>query len=333
MLRYTSSIYKPRCFKIQSIHSSRVSSMEATRRVQTPRIRNYSSYFSSLNFQRFDAIPKLSFDFSDQILDGVLNNLKLNPTASLGFFKLALKQQKFRPDFKGRMFDEVRLCLNQLVDSSKGKCDVSVVYNQLVRVYKEFSFSPTVFNMILKIYAEKNLTKSALHVFNNMGKCGCKPSLRSCNSLLSSLVRNGEIYVVFQVYDQICKIGIVPDVFTCTVLVNAYSKDGKMEEAKKFIKEMENVGVEPNVVTFHSLINGYVSVGDVEAAERVLQLMSERGIARNVVSYTLLTKGYRKQLKMSEAEREPSLVVDEYAYGVLLDGYCEIGKMEDAIRI
>ncbi|KAK8580933.1 hypothetical protein V6N13_143987 [Hibiscus sabdariffa] len=38
----------------------------------------------------------LSFDFSDELLDFVIQNLKLNPKASLYFFKLASKQQKFR---------------------------------------------------------------------------------------------------------------------------------------------------------------------------------------------------------------------------------------------
>ena len=45
--------------------------------------------------------------------------------------------------------------------------------------------------MILKVYVEKGFTKNALYVFDNMGKCGQIPSLRSYNSLLNNLVKKG----------------------------------------------------------------------------------------------------------------------------------------------
>ena len=115
-------------------------------------------------------------------------------------------------------------------------------------------------------------------------------------------------------------------------MVNAYCKEGRASRALEFLKEMESLGFETNVVTFNCLIDGYVGVGDVEGVERVLRLMSEKGISRNVVTYTMLIKGYCKQCKMEEAEKmfqemkeeekEGLVVVDECAYGVLVDGYC-----------
>ncbi|KAL6964782.1 hypothetical protein U1Q18_035838 [Sarracenia purpurea var. burkii] len=304
-----------------------------------------------LILRRFNAVAKLSFHFSDDLVDSVLRELRLNPDACLEFFKLASKQQTFRPHIKsyckivhvlsrGRMFDETRSYLNELVDLCKTKKTSIVIWDELVRVYREFSFSPTVFDMILKVYAKKGLTKDALYVFDNMGKSGRVPSLQSCNSLLNSLVKNGELHKVFSVYDQMIRVGIVPDVYTCTIIVDAYCKDGRVGKATEFLNEMRYMGFEPNAVTYHCLINGYVELGNVQGAKGILELMSQKGVQTNVVTHTLVIKGYCKLCKMDEAEevlratkQDPSLTLDELTYGVLIDGYCQNGRIDDALRI
>ncbi|CAM8919008.1 unnamed protein product [Rhodiola kirilowii] len=304
-----------------------------------------------LVLQRFDANSKLHFDFSDELLDGVLVKLRLNPSACLSFFELASKQHKYRPNVrcycrivhilaKGRRFDETKALLNKLVGLGKSHQVEFVVWEELVRVYREFSFAQVVFDMILKVYAEKGMMKNALHVFDNMGKCGSVPSLRSCNSLLSNLVKNCQFREAGTVFEQMKRIGMVPDVFTISIVVNAFCKDGKVDRAVEFVKEMENLGFELNQVTFHSLMNGFVSQGGVEAAKGVWTMMLDKGISPNLISYTLLIKGYCKECNIAEAERlfqsmkeDASLTVDEHVYGVLIDGYCRAGKMNDALRL
>ncbi|KAK9271157.1 hypothetical protein L1049_026746 [Liquidambar formosana] len=255
MLRYSPipppSLLLPRLHPHRSLHVSRPLHWKLRDEYKLTRPELIDRITRLLVLQRPNALNKLCFEFSDELLDGVLRNLKLNPKASLGFFKLALKQQKYRPNIKsyckivhilsrGRMFGETREYLNELVCLRKTNGSVSVVWDELVRVYGEFSFSPTVFDMILKVYAEKGMTKNALYVFDNMGKCGRVPSLRSCNSLLSNLVKNGECRTACQVYDQMIRVGFVPDVFTISIMVNAYCKDGRVGRAVEFVKELEN---------------------------------------------------------------------------------------------
>ena len=107
------------------------------------------------------------------------------------------------------MYDETRSYLNELVGFCKNNYTALFVWDELVRVYREFTFSPLVFDMVLKIYAEKGMIKNALHVFDNMPKYGCVPSLRSCNCLLSSLVRKGECHTAVLAYDQMIRMRIV----------------------------------------------------------------------------------------------------------------------------
>ncbi|GFZ02973.1 pentatricopeptide repeat (PPR) superfamily protein [Actinidia rufa] len=171
-----------------------------------------------LVLRRLAAVENLPLALSDDLVDAVLRQLRLNPKASIQFFELASRQQNYRPNVKayckivhivarGRMFDETRSFLNELVGFCESKRAGFMIWDELVRVYREFSFSPTVFDMILKVYAKKGMPKNALYVFDNMGKCGRVPSLQSCNSLLNCLVKNGELHNVFCVYDQMIRVG------------------------------------------------------------------------------------------------------------------------------
>ncbi|KAF8377096.1 hypothetical protein HHK36_030469 [Tetracentron sinense] len=120
------------------------------------------------------------------------------------------------------------------------------------------------------------------------------------------------------------RIRIAPNVLTFTIMVNACCKDDWI-----WLKKWRTW-------VLKQMINGNVDLGEMEAGNGVLRLMSKRGISRNVVTCTLLIKGYCKQGKMHETEEalrvmkeELSLVTDELDYGVLLDGYCRISKMNE----
>ncbi|KAG6398538.1 hypothetical protein SASPL_140003 [Salvia splendens] len=276
-----------------------------------------------LILRRFDALKSLSFTFSDHLVNAVLKSLKLHPVSALHFFDLASKQNHFRPHFKSyvkivhilsnaRMFDETRLYLRGLVElAERDQIPVSLIYAELVAVFREFRFSGTVFDMMMKPYVERRLVKNALYMFDNMPKCGRVPSLRSCNGLLSCLVRFKDFHVVYCVYDQMIKVGVAPDVYTCAIMVDAYCKDGKVARA-------------------------------LEGVEKVLELIRQQGISMNLVTYTLLIKGYCKTGNLDQADRVfrqmkegtgLELVLDEKVYGVLIDGYCRNGRLDDAERV
>ena len=53
-----------------------------------------------LVLERHSDLKNLSFQFSHELVDAVLQKLKLNPSACLQFFKLASNQPNYRPHFK-----------------------------------------------------------------------------------------------------------------------------------------------------------------------------------------------------------------------------------------
>ncbi|MQL82224.1 hypothetical protein Taro_014695, partial [Colocasia esculenta] len=307
---------------------------------------------SILTLERYGAISKLPFSFDDDLLGSVLRRLRLDPGPCLELFRIALRQRFFLPGAgsycrivhilsRGRMYDEARALLKELVRKfGSGSSSISYVFDELIVVYREFSFSSTVFDMLLKAYAENGQVKEALFVLDNMGRYGCKPSLRSCNKLLSCLVKKDESYTAIHVYHQLMKADILPDVYTVSVMVNAYCKCGDVQKAMGFLEEMEIKGFDVNLVVYNSLINGYCDFGQAEAASEVVKLMSRKGIMPNVLTFTMLIKGYCKDGKIEEAERVlwsmkamPCLAPDEIAYGVLVNAYGQIGRMDDATRV
>ncbi|GAB2210794.1 hypothetical protein Droror1_Dr00016078 [Drosera rotundifolia] len=94
---------------------------------------------------RAGSITKLPFTFSEDLIVDVLCRLKLNPDASLSFFKLAQKQQQFGAGLKSmamivhilsraRNYEETRSYLNEIVGFSRKRgCEVCVVWGELVR--------------------------------------------------------------------------------------------------------------------------------------------------------------------------------------------------------
>jgi leucine-rich PPR motif-containing protein len=177
-------------------------------------------------------------------------------------------------------------------------------------------------------------------VFDEMGKFGCRRTLRSCNRLLNQLVQAGDVGAAVSVFEQIRCAGTLPDEFTVAIMAKAYCRDGRVAQAADFVKEMEGIGVEVNLVAYHALMDGYCEVGQTEVAGRLLLSLKGKGLSPNVVTYTLLVKGYCKEGMMEKAERmvreikeNEKIVVDEVAYGALINGYCQRGEMENANRI
>ncbi|KAK8938025.1 putative pentatricopeptide repeat-containing protein [Platanthera guangdongensis] len=231
-----------------------------------------------LTLERFEAIPKLPFDFYDDILDAVMGRLQLNPTACLGFFNIAMKQANFTPNTKsyckiihilnnGRMFDDARALTKDLIQS---RSTVSFVFNEMLQVYKDFSFSLKTFDIFFKAYADGGLVKEALFMFDSMGSHGWKPSVRSCNSMLNCLVKAGEHQTAALTYEQMLQVGILPDVYTVSAMINAYCKGGRVQKAAEFMASMKNKGFEVNLVAHHSLMDGFCSIGQTDHAIEVL---------------------------------------------------------------
>ncbi|WJX88233.1 hypothetical protein P8452_70342 [Trifolium repens] len=143
----------------------------------------------------------------------------------------------------------------------------------------------------------------AFDIFTLFTSNGVFPSLKTCNFLMSSLVRSNELHKSYRVFDAVCRGGFSLDVYTYATAINAFSKGGKVDDAVGLFFKMEEQGVLPNVVTYNNLIDGLCKSGRLEEAFRFKDKMVENKVNPSLVTYGILVNGLMKAEKFDE-ERE-----------------------------
>ncbi|KAK3140397.1 hypothetical protein QOZ80_5AG0400330 [Eleusine coracana subsp. coracana] len=299
-----------------------------------------------LLLHRFPAAARLlSFSpFTATLLHAALRRVRLDPDAALHVFRLAPSRpsllahaQLLHILARARRSADARALLASLLSA---KPRAPPLLPHLVEVYKDFSFSAASFDMLFRALADAGQLASALQVFDEMPKVGCRPTMRSCNVVLNRMVQAEDLGAAEAVFKQMKDAGIVPDEFTAAIMAKAYCRDGRVSYAMKFLEEMEKMGVEVNLVAYHAVMDAYCALGQTEDARKLFELLRGRGLSPNVVTYTLLLKGYTKEGRMEEAERilreiteNEHVTADEVAYGAVINGYCQKGGMENAARV
>ncbi|KAI4979393.1 hypothetical protein ZWY2020_016146 [Hordeum vulgare] len=301
-----------------------------------------------LLLHRFPAVSRLlsSSPLTHALLHAALRRVRLDPDAALHLFRLApycpsllAHAQLLHILAHARRLPAARALVASLLSARSGSAAPSL-FPHLAEVYRDFSFSAASFDLLLRAHADAGQLTDALHVFDEMGRFGCRRTLRSCNRLLNQLVQAGDVGTAVAVFEQMRCDGTLPDEFTVAIMAKAYCRDGRVTEAVVFVQDMERMGVEVNLVAYHAVMDGYCGVGQTEAARRILLSLESKGLSPNVVTYTLLVKAYCKEGRVEEAEKllrdmreNEKIVVDEVAYGAVINGYCQRGRMEDANRV
>ncbi|MED6208505.1 hypothetical protein PIB30_045652 [Stylosanthes scabra] len=101
-----------------------------------------------LLLHRPHALSRVSFQFSDHLTDALLHRLRLHPSASLEFVRIAANHQTYRPHFRSycliahilaraRMYPETRSFLHELVSLyCKNNYWMFAVWDEIVAVYR-----------------------------------------------------------------------------------------------------------------------------------------------------------------------------------------------------
>nr|GLL18971.1 putative pentatricopeptide repeat-containing protein At1g09680 isoform X2 [Ipomoea trifida] len=114
--------------------------------------------------------------------------------------------------------------------------------------------------------------KEAHLVFNDIGKCGLKPSAVSFR--INGYCRLGDLDAGFRLKSVMEDNGVVPDAYTYSALINGLCKKCSMGVADDLFEEMCGRGL---------CLQGRVSI-----AERMLREMSGAGIKPDDATYTMV---------------------------------------------
>ncbi|XP_031112554.1 pentatricopeptide repeat-containing protein At3g09650, chloroplastic [Ipomoea triloba] len=167
------------------------------------------------------------------------------------------------------------------------------------------------------------------------------PDHVSYTTVISAFVQQGAMEQAQEMLDEMLRVGVPANRITYNILMKGYCQKLQIDKAEELMLEMVNgAGIKPDVVSYNTLIDGCILVDDSAGALSYFNEMRAAGIPPNKISYTTLMKAFAlsRQPKIAnkvfdEMLKDPRIRVDLAAWNMLVEGYCKLGKIEEAKSI
>lgn len=160
------------------------------------------------------------------------------------------------------------------------------------------------FNAVINALSESRNVEEAMKIFKKMMESGCKPTIRTFNTLIKGYGMIGKPEVSLKLLDLMLREeNLKPNDRTYNMLAQAWCNNDNIEEAWNVVYRMMRYGLRPDVVTYNTLVKGYTQNGETGRAERMILAMLNNKVSPN-----------------------------QRTCGIIVNGYCKEGNMEDALR-
>ncbi|KAF4393972.1 hypothetical protein G4B88_025941 [Cannabis sativa] len=192
--------------------------------------------------------------------------------------------------------------------------------------------------IFINALTKKGKLGTALKLFRAMwGYKRCNPDVTICNSIINALCFKKRIPEALQVFEEMKERGCEPNAATYNTLIKYLCNIRRMEKVYEFVDEMERKQGDclPNHVTYSFLLK---SLKRAEEVPDLLERMERNGCSLIGDTYNLLLKLFmdwdcqeRVEQTWNEMERH-GLGPDQRSYIVMIHGYCDKGRRDDALR-
>ncbi|KAL0327672.1 UNVERIFIED_CONTAM: Pentatricopeptide repeat-containing protein, chloroplastic [Sesamum angustifolium] len=296
----------------------------------------------------------------------------VNASTALKFFYFACESCSFRFTLRSycvlfhllvskNLDSGARLLLIRLIDGKLPvtlRDDVGDLHKEIANVLADtylgsdkFRNGIKGFDILVHVYASefKNLGFDVtMDVFRFLAARGLVPSFKTCNVLMTLLVKANEPEKSYELKKRMVDCGVKPTLVTYSVLINGLMKLEKFDEVDCILKEMldalklyymlQDKGFAANKVTSNALILGLCKVGKMHEAKLLVKSMLDKGIGLDTFTYNALIYGCCKDrleagLKLKEEMAEKGISPDIVTYNLLMHGLCNKGKMDNALMV
>lgn len=148
-------------------------------------------------------------------------------------------------------------------------------------------------NRILEL-SRINRIRSAMEYFRSMELLGLCPNIHACNSLLSSLLRNGWFDDCFKVFN-FTKTKRITTGHTYSLILMACAKAQGCDSALKFFRKLErecDVEKDFDAIVYNTMISICREVDNWGEIQRLWRSMKENGCAGTLATYRLLISSF-----------------------------------------
>ncbi|KAG6598470.1 Pentatricopeptide repeat-containing protein, partial [Cucurbita argyrosperma subsp. sororia] len=201
-------------------------------------------------------------------------------------------------------------------------------------------------------------------------RCGLSCSMRVSNSILTALVKCGNLSLARKFFENMderdevswnaiiagyCRKGhgdeartlldtmndqgFKPGLVTCNILIASYSQLGKCNLVIELKKKMESMGITPDVYTWTSMISGFAQSSRINLALDFFKEMILAGVEPNAVTITSVTsvcaslKSLQKGLEIHCLAIKMGIAHQVLVGNSLIDMYSKCGKLEAAHHV
>jgi len=222
-----------------------------------------------------------------------------------------------------------------LVDGFSKLADVEKSFTFLAKMIKEgHRPNKVTYSAIMSAFCKKGKVEEAFAVFEGMKELGIEMDEYVFVILIDGFGRRGDFNKVFSLFDEMERSGISPSVVAYNVVMNSLSKHGRTLEADELSKN-----VAADVITYSTLLHGYTEEENIPGILQTRRRIEEAGIAMDVVMCNVLIKAlfmmgaFEDVYALYKGMSEMNLVPNSVTYCTMIDGYCKVGRIDEALEV
>lgn len=236
-------------------------------------------------------------------------------------------------------------------------------------VDKKVELDTIAYTILIDGFSKNGYVEKAVGFLKKMQKDGVAPNLVTYTTIVLGFCKKGKLDEAFAVFSMLEKLGIEADEFTYAILIDGVCRKGDFDLVFRLLDEMEKKGISPGVVTYNTVITGLCKVGRTSEADdfsrgivgdpitystllqgyveeqnisgilETKRRLEAEGIRMDLVMCNILIKAllmvglFEDALGIYKGLPQIGLTPNSVSYCSLIDGYCKVGMISEALEI
>ncbi|KAF3441157.1 hypothetical protein FNV43_RR15068 [Rhamnella rubrinervis] len=236
-------------------------------------------------------------------------------------------------------------------------------------VEKGISPDSVSYTILVDGFSKLGDAEKAVGFLKKMSNGGLKPNLVTFTAIMLGFCEKGKLGEAFSVLKMVEELGIEVDEFMYATLINGTCRKGDFDRVFRLLNEMEKRGIKPSIVTYNTVVNGLCKFGRTSEADEVSKAIQgdtitystllhgyieeenipgildiknrfeEAGVGMDVIMCNILIKAlfmvgaFEDAYVLYKGMLERDLFADSVTYCTMIDGYCKVGRISEAIEV
>ncbi|MBA0645040.1 hypothetical protein Goklo_013178 [Gossypium klotzschianum] len=300
-----------------------------------PNVVTYTALLSSFNLLgKFDEGCELVYSMKKEglALDAILYSCWI-----LGYFRNGCLMEALRKyrEMVERGINPDTVSYTVLIDGFSKEGSVGKAVGFLKKMLKD-GVMPNVitYTAIMLGFCKEGKFEKAFRLFKEVQDMGIEVDEFMYATLIDGACRKGDFDCVFRLLDEMEKKGIKPSIVTYNIVINGLCKVGRTSEADNVFKEVAG-----DIITYSTLLYGYTEEGNIKGIFKTKEKLEKSGLCMDVVACNILIKAFfmvgafEDAHALYQAMPEMDLNADSITYCTMIDGYCKVGRIEEALEV